>query len=320
MSGCARIVRRLKAVLCFAILAVLLDVATGAALHQLYRRTKTGEAGGSINYAISREAQVLLLGSSRMKHHAVPSVLSQRLSMNVFNAAIDGHDFLYALMLMDLWKRTNTPPRIIILHVDPNSFNRVESELQKTAVFSFYFDESRMVREILCRRSPFERIKYFSRCYRANGKVLPIIKNLFVHPDSRFDGFEALSGTLPPSLPKTPFTQASVQVKTTEFWDLKIRCFEALVDYCRQNGTCLFLVHSPRYREGQMVHDAWVNELSKFLVAYPEVEFIDISEFTYPEIFAGKPGLFKDESHLNGEGAKIFSELLATALKARMKD
>jgi hypothetical protein len=297
-----------------AALIVIMDIALGASLGSLYRKTHTGECGGLINDALSRDAQVLLLGSSRMRHHGMPAVLNRKLSLTAYNAGMDGQDFLYSVMLFDIWQRSHAPPKAVVLNIDPDSFEKSDDELQRAGVFSFYYDGSPLVRQILNQRSRFERLKFFSRAYRANGKVLAIFKNLFSHPAPDFDGFEPLSGHLSPQTLGAP----SESVPTLqEFWSLKVQCFTRLADYCTKHGSRLVLVQSPCYREDAQAHDAWVNVLSQFLASYPDVEFVDLSTCAHPNIFRDKAELFKDCSHLNAHGAEIFSTMLAEALQAK---
>jgi hypothetical protein len=304
--------RRLFTFIGVAALIVILDIALGASLGSLYRKTRTGETGGLINDALSRNPQILLLGSSRMRHHAVPTVLNRKLSLTAYNAGMDGQDFLYAMMLFDLWQRSYAPPKAIVLNIDSDSFQKSDEELQRAGVFSFYYDDSPLVRQILNERSRFERLKFLSRAYRANGKVFAIFKNLFSHPDSGFDGFEPLSGHLSPQTVPAPHESIPT---LNEFWSLKVECFNRLADYCSKHGTRLVLVQSPRYREDLHAHDAWVNVLSQFLTNYPNVEFVDLSTCAHPNVFRDKTELFKDGSHLNVEGAEIFSTMLADALQ-----
>jgi hypothetical protein len=304
--------RRLFTFIGVAASIVLLDLALGAGLGWLYRKTHTGESGGLINEALSRDVQILLLGSSRMRHHAIPAVLNRKLSLTAFNAGMDGQDFLYAMMLFDLWQRSNAPPKAIVLNIDPDSFQKSDQELQRAGVFSFYYDDSPVVRQILNQRSRFERLKFLSRAYRANGKVFAIAKNLFTHPAVDFDGFEPLSGCLSP---RTVSAQRESIPTINEFWSLKIECFNRLADYCRNHRTHLVLVQSPRYREDSHAHQAWINVLSEFLAGYPEVQFVDLSTCAHPNVFGDKSELFKDGSHLNAHGAEIFSAMLAEALQ-----
>src|SRR6266699_3997963 len=103
--------RRLFTFIGVAALIVIMDIALGASLGWLYRKTNTGESGGLINDALSRNAQVLLLGSSRMRHHAMPALLNRKLSLTAFNAGLDGQDFLYAVMLFDLCNGPTRHPK-----------------------------------------------------------------------------------------------------------------------------------------------------------------------------------------------------------------
>src|SRR5256885_17269248 len=130
--------RRLFTYFGVAALIVIMDIALGASLGWLYRKTHTGESGGLINDALSRHAQVLLLGSSRMRHHAMPAVLQRKLSLTVFNVGMDGQDFLYVVMLFDLWQWFNALSKAIVLNIDSDSFEKSEEELQRASVFFFY--------------------------------------------------------------------------------------------------------------------------------------------------------------------------------------
>src|SRR3954468_21880212 len=94
----------------FVLLTVALDQVIGAGLERAYRRTLTDERVGLINYALTQSPDVFVLGSSRAEEHVVPSILRSRLGASVFNAGIHGQDFLYAIMLLDLWTPSHRPP------------------------------------------------------------------------------------------------------------------------------------------------------------------------------------------------------------------
>ncbi len=307
----------MKRFLLFAILIVALDQTIGFVLKRLYLRTTSGEAGGLINCALRRDPDVLVLGSSRAKHHVSPAILRARLSASVFNAGINGHDFLYAIMLLDLWTRSHAPPKAILLHIDPQSLSRSENELERSSVFSAYFGESERVRSILLMRGKYEWLKYLSSSYRFNGKVLPIIKNLASRPDEAFDGYIGLEGSLEPgSTPDTDLGNGSNR-DSVPFWDLKLSYLDELARYCKANGSRLMLFHSPMFQEDAAALAAWSTRLSVLHMSREGVEFLDLSERTR-ELVTGRPDLFKDFSHLNSKGAERFSTLLADEIAARI--
>jgi hypothetical protein len=258
---------------------------------------------------------VLVFGSSRAKQHILPSVLASSVSSTVFNAGVNGQEFLCAVMLLDLWKERHNAPRVIVLHVDPGSFTRVEDEIQKTSVFSAHYDQNPRVREIISMRGKYERVKYLSYAYRFNGKVLPILKNLAKSPQASFDGYEPLAG--PSDLSGWDPELANPRETREPFLDVKLRYFDEIVKWCRANGTRLFLVHSPYWKSDAAAMEVWLSRLSALLAAYPDVEFINISEQTHAAIFS-RPELFRDGAHLNPAGSRIYSGLLAAELSRRL--
>jgi hypothetical protein len=299
--------------LLFVLLVVGLDQTAGFLLNRLYLRTRSGESGGLINLALNQQPDVLVLGSSRAKHHVSPDVLQARLSATVFNAGINGQDFLYAVMLLDLWTRTHTPPKAILLHVDPGFLSRSEIELQTASVFSAYYHQSERVRSIFGLRSSYEWVKYGSSAYRFNGKVFPLIKNLVTTPDPRFNGYIGLKGTLaraPEPIPASDYQRPAP-------WDIKIQYLHEISNYCRQHGVRLILFHSPRFDESVTGLNAWSTDLTTLLATHGGAEFLDLTEQSHA-LFAGHPELFRDDSHLNARGAELFSALLAEEVAIRI--
>jgi hypothetical protein len=313
----------MKRVLVFVLLVVSLDVGIGSMLGRLYRLTLTGERGGLTNYALTKDVDVLVLGSSRAQYHVMPSILREKLSMTAFNAGLKGHDFLYAVMLFDLWKRRHAPPRAILLQVDIESILERDGELEAAQIFAPYLDESGLVREVLYSADRYKRFEYMSRAFRYNGKAFVIARNLFAHPDPRFDGFVAALGTLKPTT-GTKFLNAldqdatALELARRPFWDTKIHYLRELAEYALQHQTRLFLLHTPLYQQDPVAHRTWANRIESLIAGLPGVAFVDICEATQPETFARRPDIYSDVNHLNARGAAIFSNLLASQLHARL--
>jgi hypothetical protein len=298
------------------LLVIGLDAGIGFCFERLYRLTKTGEGGGVINGALSRDPDILLLGSSRMKHHVDPAILSKALGMSVFNAGVNGQGFLYISMLMDVWRQFKKPPRILVVNADSYLLLKNEEEIQKACVFSFFIHRTPLIDRTLYLRGGFEPLKYLSRSYRANGKVFSILRNLFNQGADNLDGFEPLLGSLSErstnAVSKNPLLPLPYD---TDYWEFKVHTFGVLADYCRENGVRFIVLAGPRYDESNVAHERWTAKLVSFLARYPMVEFFDISQFTYPLVFAESSNLFHDNSHLNARGAEIFSTLLAEKLE-----
>lgn len=303
--------------LIIAVLVIGLDQTIGFLLHRSYLHTTSGERGGVINGALKQNPQVLVLGSSRAKHHVMPAILGARLSASVFNAGIDGHDFLYAIMLLDLWTRSHAPPKVILLHIDPYSLSYSKHELDRVNVFSGYFGESERIRNIILMRGKYEWLKYLSSSYRFNGKVLPIIKNVVKGSDDTLDGYVPLEGSLESGA--IPFLHPSKHANeySDPLWDLKLSYLIDIARYCKANGTRFILFHSPRFQEDPTALAEWWKRLAAMQLSEAGVEFLDLAEQSQ-YLVTDRSDLFKDRTHLNVRGAEIFSRLLADEVASRL--
>jgi len=303
----------------FVALLVAADQVVGRGLDALYRRCTTGETGGLINDVLRRQVDVLVLGSSRAQHHVVPRILKRKLGLSAYNAGLDGQDLLYAVMLFDVWTAKHGAPKLVLLQVDPWSFRRSATELQRADIFAPFVSRSAEVRAVLALRGRYEPLKLLSYSYRFNGKVLAILKNALVRPNDAFDGYEGIPGAMT-SGADVPASEDAMELATRGQppWDRKLALFGQLAAYCRQNGTRLILFHSPRYSTDAPRLRAWDEELAALLKGYPDVDYID-GETQFARAFTGKSELFHDATHLNARGAELFTSLLAGEVAARLK-
>jgi hypothetical protein len=312
----------MKRFVAFVLLAVAVDWAIGSIFSQLYRRTFTGERGGLLNYALTKDAEVLVLGSSRAQYQVMPAVLRERLSLTAFNAGLKGHDFVYSVMLYDLWRRRHAPPRAILLQMDIESLLDRPSELEAAQIFSPYLDESPLVREILYSASPFKRVEYWSRAYRYNGKAFSIVRNLFSRQDLQFDGFIAARGMLNPAsdiLAANALDQDATAIEQAgrPYSETKLRYLRNLAEQAARDQTVLALFHTPLYRQDPAAHRLWVTRMQGVLARMP-IAFLDICEASHPDVFANRPHIYSDTNHVNAEGAVLLSTLLGDELRQRL--
>jgi hypothetical protein len=312
-----------KRVLVFVLLAVLLDQGIGRIMEAMYRRTFTGERGGLLNYALAQRADVLILGSSRAQYQVMPSILREQLSMTAFNAGLKGHDFLYSVMLLDLWQRRHGTPRVVLLQVDIESLLARSSELEAAQIFAPYLDESPRVREILYSADPFKRFQYLSRAYRYNGRAFSVARNLFATTDARFDGFVPAHGRLNPATDRMVGNAldqdgTAAQQAQRPFSARKEEYLKAMAGELAGRGGRLILFHTPLYSQDREAHGVWSSRLRAAIAELPAIDFIDICETTHPQVFAGRPSLYNDINHLNAEGARIYTTMLAAQLKPRV--
>jgi hypothetical protein len=311
----------MQRVIAFVLLAVLLDLGLGSVIGRIQRQTYTGDRGGLLNYALIQEPQILVLGSSRAQFHFVPSVFTKKLGLTAYNAGLKGQDFLYAVMLYDLWKRRHPPPKILVLSIDIESLIPRETEINTAHIVAPYLDESPLVREILYSDGPFKRIQYLSSTYRFNGVVLSLAKHAFNRPPPSYDGFAVGTGALEPAsetgvLNALDQDRTAAEMAKVPFSPQKVGYLRALAEETARNGTRLFLVHTPIFRQDEVAHRVWVDKLQATLAGMPGVQFLVICITTHPELFT-RPELYFNLNHLNPTGAEILTGLLAEEIKQR---
>jgi hypothetical protein len=302
---------------------VALDFATSSILWGLFQRTNSGERGGLSNFALSKAADVLVLGSSRAQFQIMPAVIGQRLSLRAFNAGLKGHDFLYSAALYDLWLHRHPPPRAVVLTVDVESLIHRQNEAAAAQVLAPYIDESDVLREVLYSDGPQARLEYLSRSYRYNGKVLVIAKNIFLRTDPAFDGFTAQHGNLlsdDRSVIKNALDQDEPAIVYAQepFWDMKLKMLRDIGARALQQHTLVLLVHAPLYGQDLRAHKIWIERMNALVAATPGIEFVDLCEAALPGSYPNPRELFWDVNHLNARGALIFSGLVADELQKRM--
>jgi hypothetical protein len=309
----------MKRVIVFALLVVLLDRGLGSIIARIQRQSFTGDHGGLLNYALTQEPKVLVLGSSRAQFQIMPSVLTKELGLAAYNAGHKGQDFLYSVMLYDLWKRRHPPPKILVLTIDIESLIPRATEINTAHIVAPYLDESPLVREILYSGGPFERFQYLSSTYRFNGAVLSLAKHAFNRPPPSYDGFAVGAGALDPAretgvLNALDQDRTAAEMAHVPFSPQKLGYLRALAEETARNGTRFFVVHTPIFRQDEAAHQVWVQKLQATLAGMPGVQFVDLCITTHPELFT-RPELYLNLNHLNAAGSEILTALLADEIK-----
>ena len=314
----------MRRVLIFIVLAFALDRGLGAVLQRLNAHNMSGNRGGSLNYALTRDANILVLGSSRAQFQIMPSVLSQQLSGVAYNAGLKGQDFLYSIMLFDLWKGRHEPPRAVILTLDIESLTDRETEAATAQVVAPYLDESPLVQEILYSSTPFKRFEYLSRAYRFNGETVSIARHALSGPPPGFDGFSVAPGQLDPAtqtgvLNALDQDHTALEFAQRPFSARKLKYLRDFSEALAHTGTRLFLLHTPLFRQDPTAHELWLKKLNAVIGTLPNVDLIDICQVTHPELFKD-PALFRDLNHVNVRGANILTRLLAEEMHGRLNE
>lgn len=303
-SAKKHIIRFLLKMLFIALVLVACDWGTGKILKQFYFRQFSGFSYRT-TYAIdSTTAEIIILGSSRANHNYVPEVIEDSLHYTSYNAGRDGNYVLYNYAIFkSITKRYN--PKMIIIDIQPSDIDYNKTEYERLSALLPYYQMHPEIRQIVCQRGPFEKIKLFSKIYPYNSMILQIAvgnidKNKTKQPDIK--GYVPIFRTIKDE--KIDTTRTS----TTNVDETKMSALKEIISTCKQKGIKLVFVYSPIRI---IIRDTYYYSLSG-LCSENGIRYLDMSN---DQTFLSNYKYFADYDHLNDEGARLFSAMLADKIK-----
>lgn len=304
--------RILVSCLLFIVCVVGIDRLLGRALAHVSTQIETGDrTGGLAKQAVKhRDFPILVFGSSRALHHVVPSVLEARLGLKVWNAGVDGQSIEYARFVQALMLQQKSRAKLLVLTSEPSDFT---SARFRGFLLPEYFGASEEIDALLLDRSRFEFIKLLSHSYRYNSRILAMARQL-VKPDViGHGGYVPLTGELPEGLssPPPPVPEESTFADSEKY----VRLYRDFIQAARLHQMEVLLVIPPRYVAVNSQDAVWERGMRTFR---------KLADETHAELFRydGRPEfanrkVFRDAQHLNDQGARDFSQLLAADIAVR---
>ena len=285
--------------------------AFGRAMPWASSRGGCGSSGDGTAYAaLAQRADVVVLGHSRARHDYDTGVLRERLGTTVFNAGKNGQGLWYSRGMVDLLVRAHRP-RAFVIDIDPQSIVYDARDHAAIAYLAPQMDQSPVVRALVLGQSTLEPVKYLSRSFRFNSRLVLMLNTAFV-PDTSDDGFSPLTRHLDPARDED----------ASESWGSKPwpadagleAMLAAMLREARAAGVGVYLVTSPTWRREGGLDPRQPPLISRIeaIAADAGVAWLRVDAEGYPE-FAG-PELFADGTHLNTGGAARFAEIVASWL------
>jgi hypothetical protein len=297
---------------CFVIGA--LDLGVGIVLDHLYQGTQGGGVG-VINRALKQRQEVVVIGDSRAHHHFDPAVLGQETGLGVYNAGVDGQSLLFFYALEQLIV-TEYSPKLILLHLGPGDLRGRQEALDRLSVLLPHAHHPE-IRALLMQRSPYENIKLLSRIYPYNSMIAGLLAAAVLPvPSSDYNGYVALRGSDMPATLSAVATADPYEAEQgpasrhDDRQDIFLRTLRRFITSARVRGIATVICVSPRW--GEQPLDRPVRQL----IDAEKAQYIEITQVTHP-VFRD-PMLFKDPSHLNERGARVFSQILGEELRKRL--
>lgn len=272
-----------------------------------------------IEHAISGETQkneyicdrtnesILIMGSSRARHHYDPRIIEDSLGLSCYNCGYDGCGSITAYGLLNILSRRYCP-QIIVYEITPG-FDYLQSDKDNTKYLgplkNFYDREG--IDSIFMTVSPTERWKMCSYMYRINTKALQMIGENIMNRNETIKGFYATEK----SMSYEPNVKGENEIRH-EYDDVKIKYLKKIISLCKKHGIKLVFSVSPWYKGKVWEEWAYAEELAKV----NNIPFI--SHYSDTLIYRNKE-YFYSQCHMNMKGAQTFTKVFAGELKNIIK-
>lgn len=250
-------------------------------------------------------SDVVIIGASEAQHSYIPRMIEDSLGMSVYNCAKDGCRFYYqnAMIngILDRYK-----PKLIIWSISPDGLctpSKVDQD--NLSQLNPFYRENEFCRQVLKTKSKYEPVKLLSNGYSYNSKLLFYLFMIFLPDyDYEYGGYAPLLGC-----------QNNLKITERSFvdsYDETISLvFQNTIRRCLENEVQIVFVFTPRFEKGSYDKLVTYKQLKSVTNKYE----LPIIEDLYHSDELMKPQFFKDNAHLNHEGAEAYMKLFIPKLK-----
>ncbi len=285
----------------FSVLVLSIDFVLGHLMEYFYFKQKKGKSYRITNVLENVKSDILIFGSSRAAQHYDPDIIEQMTGLSTYNVGLDNQSIVYHKAILDVIF-TRYQPKLIVLELyEGMDFELGTNQYDKLSVLLPYCNKYPSIKKVVEQRSYFEKIKLFSKSYPYNSLLLRIIEgNIeFTNIDKSNNGFLPKIGCW--NLPIKAFIQAKIN-----YDESKVRFFYDFVNVCKEKKIPLFVVISPNYEkcEGCFSFSQKICDTIK----------VNLHNYSSDSLFVSNNKYFKNPSHLNSEGAKVYSEFISLKL------
>lgn len=257
---------------------------------------------------------IVYFGTSRTHVHINPCVVDSILGLKSYNAGMDGASLNEIKMLFDLYLKSHSSPKIILITLDKSCLDDNKGILYPVQYYKYIHED--IVYDFL--KSYDQKVvayKYFS------------FLGFSSYDDyTRFNGIRALLGKKDASNsvyscrgylsngPEGNYTELSGQIKVSKYANMAITVKQTLdyfIEQCSKKGIVLYFNYAPEYIDNN--NDPTAVSFFENMNNYLSLKGYALNRFDTISVFKNKL-YFKNQGHLNEKGASIYSECIANEL------
>lgn len=290
----------------FAALFIVFDQIAGLGFKTLYNHA--GDKFERENYMrYNMDADIIVMGSSHATHHYVPAILQDSLRMTAYNCGQRGNGIIYVYgRLATIYQRYT--PKLVVVDLIETMDLIAEDNTRYLDFLKVDYGTNAAVDSLFWAIDGSSRYKMLLNCCRYNSTICDLLINTVIKGRGRFqkDGYAPLYGSqLDKYKHEGNETTKKRKEKLIVYDPLKLRCLERIA-YEKPKGSKMVFVVSPTY--GQ------TTTAEAFEVVYDICRKNDIPFLNYMNDprFLGRDDLFYDRGHMNDNGAREFSSIVAS--------
>jgi hypothetical protein len=303
-------------VLYFSIPVILFVFIADWFLTSSLKQSREGEFGvwndiynGKVN------SDIVVYGSSRAMVHMDPRIISDSMQTTCYNLGINGHNFWLTYLRHKELLKFNKKPKLIIHSIDVFTLTK-RPDLFNSDQFLPYMMNNRDVEEAISSYKGFGFYDFHLPLLRYSGKYKTIggIFKYMIRPTAsdsgRYRGFSAQNHSWNDDLERAKIKFADFRV---DLDTASISLFDRYIRECIADGIEIVFVYTPEYIEGQEFvknRREILDTFKEFAVKY-NLKYIDYSA----DSISYQKKYFYNASHLNKEGAELFTAKLVNDLK-----
>lgn len=284
---------------------VALDFAVGTLCEHALQRSRYGAIYRQNHSMNGCKEDVIIVGSSRAAHHYVPAIISDTTGLSCFNAGSDAMCIYFHYTIIETMIRNGHRPKVVVFDIMPSDIKKtddgkfnLEAAIERLAP---YYGKSAGLDSLIALKGGYERLKFMSKTYRFNSKLVQLMKCNFI-PTPEDNGYDPIFRTLPEKARPESFKERSREIEPD-----KQRYIHKLIQLSRQYHFKLIGAHSPYYGKGESTG----KEAIVRLLESENIPFIDM----FNEADMMHREYFGDYGHLNDKGARLFTAKFAARLK-----
>jgi hypothetical protein len=292
----------------FLLLIVALDQIVGSVLGFAHRRAPHGLNWAKDNWLLDEPFDVVIMGSSRAFRSYIPAIISESTGLRIFNAGQNGQYLLYAYALEQLLLERYVP-QVIVLDILPSYIIRLpnpKEEIGKLATLAPFYS-NRQIRQMLRHDDFFEGLKYSSKMYRYNSKILSIAEQFRSAPKNVDNGYEFVGDLRYKN--KNPFVDDTLE--RVEVDSFKVAILQDFISSAKAKRVLVIGCMSP---VSEPVSPR-VDELIKWYQNFfhdNQMPFMNYADAAYAHY--QRQEYFSDITHMDGQGGELFSAEFAQDL------